>query len=239
LKKRLSGVKPTDKQTTNKTTNNQNVNKQNTGKQNTGKQNTDKQINGEEIAVKQNTDKQNTNKQNTDKQNLGRQNTSKQAGQSQQLDERDRLLLQLLQENSRMSNAELARQLQLTAPGLQKRLKKLEDNGFIDRYVTLVNREALGFDLLCFAQITLAHHQPECVGQFCERVQGLPEVLECHHLTGEFDYLLKVIAPDRQRLEQLISETITQIPGVDKVRTNIVLTEVKTSTSLPLAKQHR
>jgi DNA-binding Lrp family transcriptional regulator len=229
LKKRLSGVKPTDKQTTNKTTNNQNVNKQNTGKQNT-----DKQINGEEIAVKQN-----TNKQNTDKQNLGRQNTSKQAGQSQQLDERDRLLLQLLQENSRMSNAELARQLQLTAPGLQKRLKKLEDNGFIDRYVTLVNREALGFDLLCFAQITLAHHQPECVGQFCERVQGLPEVLECHHLTGEFDYLLKVIAPDRQRLEQLISETITQIPGVDKVRTNIVLTEVKTSTSLPLAKQHR
>ena len=110
--------------------------------------------------------------------------------QLQQLDVRDRLLLRLLQENSRLSIAELARQLSLTAPGLQKRLKKLEDNGFIDRYVTLINREALGLDLLCFAQVTLAHHQPDCVGQFCERVQGLPEILECHHLTGEFDYLL-------------------------------------------------
>ncbi|MBD2026571.1 Lrp/AsnC family transcriptional regulator [Leptolyngbya sp. FACHB-711] len=186
----------------------------------------------------QNTNEQDTNKQNTSKQNTNKQNTNKQVGQSQQLDERDRLLLQLLQENSRMSNAELARQLKLTAPGLQKRLKKLEDNGFIDRYVTLVNREALGLDLLCFAQVTLAHHQPECVGQFCEQVQGLPEVLECHHLTGEFDYLLKVVAFDRQCLEQLMSETITQIPGVDRVKTNIVLTEVKASTSLPLTNQH-
>lgn len=201
MKKELSGVKPTDKQTNNK----------------------------------QNTSKQNTSKQNTDKKSTGKQNTNKQARQLQQLDERDRLLLQLLQENSRISNAELARQLNLTAPGLQKRLKKLEDNGFIDRYVTLVNREALGLDLLCFAQVTLAHHQPECVGQFCERVQGLPEVLECHHLTGEFDYLLKVVASDRQCLERLMTETITQIPGVDRVRTNIVLTEVKISTSLPLA----
>ncbi len=204
MKKKLSGVKLTDKLTTNE----------------------------------QNTNEQDTNKQNTSKQNTNKQNTNKQVGQSQQLDERDRLLLQLLQENSRMSNAELARQLKLTAPGLQKRLKKLEDNGFIDRYVTLVNREALGLDLLCFAQVTLAHHQPECVGQFCEQVQGLPEVLECHHLTGEFDYLLKVVACDRQCLEQLMSETITQIPGVDRVKTNIVLTEVKASTSLPLTNQH-
>ncbi len=159
----------------------------------------------------------------------------KQIEQLQQLDVRDRLLLRLLQENSRLSIAELARQLSLTAPGLQKRLKKLEDNGFIDRYVTLINREALGLDLLCFAQVTLAHRQPDCLGQFCERVQGLPEILECHHLTGEFDYLLKVVAPDRQHLEQLMSETIAQIPGVDRVQTNIVLSEVKASTSLPLA----
>jgi Lrp/AsnC family transcriptional regulator, leucine-responsive regulatory protein len=152
----------------------------------------------------------------------------------QPLDGRDRLLLQLLQENSRISNAALARQLHLTAPGLQKRLKKLEDNGFIDRYVTLINREALGLALLCFAEVTLARHQSDCVGQFCERVQGLPEVLECHHLTGEFDYLLKVVVPDHQHLERLVSETITQIPGVETVRTNIVLNEVKASTSLPV-----
>ncbi|MCX7595838.1 MAG: Lrp/AsnC family transcriptional regulator [Fischerella sp.] len=151
-----------------------------------------------------------------------------------QLDEKDRLVLRLLQENSRITHAELARQVNLTAPGLQKRLKKLEENGFIDRYVTLVNRTALGLDLLCFTQVTLAHHQPECVGHFCELVKELPEVLECHHLTGEFDYLLKVVVTNHQHLERLLSEKITQIPGVDKVRTSIVLNEIKASTSLPL-----
>ncbi|HEY9669121.1 MAG TPA: Lrp/AsnC family transcriptional regulator, partial [Coleofasciculaceae cyanobacterium] len=111
----------------------------------------------------------------------------------QHLDDIDREILCLLQENSRMSSAELARRVNLSPPGLQKRLKKLEENGVIGRYVTLVNREALGLDLLCFAQVTLAHHQPDCVGQFCDLVKGLPEVLECHHLSGEFDYLLKVV----------------------------------------------
>lgn len=152
----------------------------------------------------------------------------------QPLDDIDRQLLQLLQENGRITSAELARQVNLSPPGLQKRLKKLEENGTIERYATLVNREALGLDLLCFAQVSLAHHQPECVGQFCERVKGLPEVLECHHLTGEFDYLLKVVVANHQHLEKFLSEKMTQIPGVDKVRTNIVLNEIKASTSLPL-----
>ena len=152
----------------------------------------------------------------------------------QQLDDIDRQILCLLQENSRMSSAELARRINLSAPGLQKRLKKLEERGVSGRYVTLVNREALGLDLLCFAQVTLAHHQPECVGQFCDRVKGLPEVLKCHHLSGEFDYLLKVVVANHQHLEKFLSEKITRIPGVDRIRTSIVLNEIKASTSLPL-----
>lgn len=154
--------------------------------------------------------------------------------QLKQLDNKDRLLLRLLQQNSRISSAELARQLNLSPPGLQKRLKRLEANGFIEGYVTLVNREALGLDLLCFTQVTLSHQQPECVGQFCERVKDLPEVLECHHLTGEFDYLLKVVVPNSQQLEQFLAKKVRNLPGVDKIRTSIVLSEVKTSTSLPL-----
>lgn len=151
-----------------------------------------------------------------------------------QLDDKDRLLLRLLQENSRISSAELARHLNLSAPGLQKRLKRLEENGFIEGYVTLVNREALGLDLLCFTQVTLSHQHPECAGEFCERVKGLSEVLECHHLTGEFDYLLKVVVPNPQHLEQFLAEKIRKLPGVDRIRTSIVLSEVKASTSLPL-----
>jgi Lrp/AsnC family leucine-responsive transcriptional regulator len=154
--------------------------------------------------------------------------------QFQSLDDIDRQLLCLLQENSRVTSAELARQVNLSPPGLQKRLKKLEDNGIIERYVTLVSREALGLDLLCFAQVTLMHHQPECVGQFCDRVKALPEVLECHHLSGEFDYLLKVVVANHQHLEKFLVDKITRIPGVDRIRTSIVLNEIKASTSLPL-----
>ena len=154
--------------------------------------------------------------------------------QLEQLDAMDRKVLRLLQNNSRISSAELARRVNLSAPGLQKRLKKLEQKGVIDRYVTLVNREALGLDLLCFAQVTLTHHQPECVSNFCTRVQGLQEVLECHYLAGEFDYILKVVVADRRHLEKLLREKIIPIPGVDKIKTSIVLNEVKASTSLPL-----
>ena len=154
--------------------------------------------------------------------------------QLQQLDEMDRSLLRLLQENSRLSSAELARRVKLSTPGLQKRLRKLEQNGIIDRYVTLINRQALGLNLLCFAQIGLAHNQPECMSNFCDRVQSLAEVLECHHLAGEFDYLLKFVVVNHQHLEKLLREEISPIPGVDKIKTSIAIDEVKASTSLPL-----
>ena len=154
--------------------------------------------------------------------------------QLEQLDDMDRKVLRLLQDDGRISSAELARRVNLSAPGLQKRLKKLEQKGVIDRYVTLVNREALGLDLLCFAQVTLTHHQPDCVKNFCTRVQSLQEVLECHYLAGEFDYILKVVVANHHHLEKLLREKIIPIPGVDKIRTSIVLNEVKASTSLPL-----
>ena len=160
--------------------------------------------------------------------------STKGQGQLKRLDALDRKVLRLLQDNSRISSAELARRVNLSAPGVQKRLKRLEQKGVIDRYVTLVNREALGLDLLCFAQVTLAHHQPECMSNFCDRVQELPEVLECHHLVGEFDYLLKCVVANHQHLEKLLRERIISIPGVDRIKTSIVLNEVKASTSLPL-----
>lgn len=168
------------------------------------------------------------------KHNIRVKPTFRNSDQLQQLDDMDRQLLSLLQENSRVTSTELARQVNLSTPGLQKRLRKLEENGVIGRYVTLINREAVGLDLLCFTQVTLAHHQPECVGHFCDKVKGLPEVLECHHLSGEFDYLLKVVITDHQHLERFLSEKITRIPGVDRIRTSIVLNEIKASTSLPL-----
>ena len=153
----------------------------------------------------------------------------------QVLDDVDRQVLRLLQENGRMTNAELARRVKLSAPGLQKRLRKLEETQVIDRYVTLINRQALGLDLLCFLQVTLAPHpQTDWIENFCDRIKGLPEVLECHHLTGELEYLLKVVVANHQHLETFLFEEVTQIPGVDRIRTSIVINEVKASTVLPL-----
>ena len=97
----------------------------------------------------------------------------------------------LLQDDARVTNAALARTLGLSPPGLQKRVRKLEQQGIIRQYVALLSREALGLDLLCFVNVSLAHHQPDLRRRFRDAMRRMPEVLECHFLTGEVDYVVK------------------------------------------------
>ena len=150
------------------------------------------------------------------------------------VDELDCRLLTILQANARISNAELARRVELSPAGLQKRLKKLEDAGVIQRYVALLDREQVGYDMTCFVQVTLQRHEPTAVDGFRQAVQTMPEVLECHHLTGEYDYLLKIVVRNRKHLEQFILETLTPVPGMDKIRTSLVLSEIKATTAVRL-----
>ena len=150
------------------------------------------------------------------------------------LDSLDRKLLTYLQDDARASSAELARRVGLSGPGLQKRLKKLETRGVVTRYATLVNREAVGLDLLCFVHVMLAHHRPNSVKRFPGRVRAMPEVLECHFLTGEFDYLMKIVVANHDQLEKFLFEKLMKVDGVDRIRTSIVVKEVKATTSLPL-----
>lgn len=151
-----------------------------------------------------------------------------------QLDEVDRVLLTHLQTDARITNTELARLVDLSPTGLQKRLRKLEETGVIAHYVTLINREAVGYDMLCFVQVTLKHHELDGVKMFREAVQAMPEVQECYFLTGEYDYLLKVIVRSRRDLERFLMETLTPMPGMDKIRTSLVLSEIKMSTAVPV-----
>ncbi len=152
----------------------------------------------------------------------------------QTLDDTDRRVLALLQVDARMTSTELARKVRLSPPGLQKRLRKLERSGVIQRYAAIVDREAIGLDLLCFVHVSLAHHKPESVEGFRDAMKELPEVLECHYLTGEVDYLLKVVVADHTELERFLFEKLTPVAGVDRVRTSIVLNEIKASTALPI-----
>lgn len=150
------------------------------------------------------------------------------------LDRLDLRLLALLQDDARATSAELARRVGLSGPGLQKRLKKLEAQGVILRYATLVDREAVGLDLLCFVHVMLAHHRPNSVKRFPGRVKGMREVLECHFLTGEFDYLMKIVVANHDELEKFLFNKLMKVDGVDRIRTSIVVKEVKATSSLPL-----
>lgn len=151
-----------------------------------------------------------------------------------QLDDVDRKLLNYLQENARISNAELARRIELSPPGLQKRVRKLEESGIIDQYATILNPEKVGYDMICFVQITLVRHQTEFLKNFRDVLQEIPEVLEAYHITGEYDYLLKVVIRNRKHLEEFILETLSPLPGMDKVRTSMVLNKIKSTTAVPL-----
>lgn len=149
-----------------------------------------------------------------------------------ELSQLDRAILRELQADGHVSNADLARRINLSPPATHARVRRLEQLGYIRQYTALVDREKLGYDLLCFVQVTLQLHQPEQVRSFPEHIRQLPEVLECHHVTRDYDYLLKIIARNRQELERVLMERLTPIPGVARIQTNVVLDDVKAITQV-------
>jgi Lrp/AsnC family transcriptional regulator, leucine-responsive regulatory protein len=149
------------------------------------------------------------------------------------LDVLDWQLLARVQEDARVTTAELARQFNLSPPGVQKRLRRLEERGVVRHYATVINREAIGLDLMCFILIMLAHHRPDSVQRFRAGIVAMPEVLECHYLTGEFDCLVKAVVANHEELQRFL-EQLMQVGGVDRLRTAIVLSELKSTTNLPL-----
>lgn len=146
----------------------------------------------------------------------------------------DVAILRELQSDGRISNVELARRVHLSPPATHARVKRLEKEGLIRQYGATLDREKAGFDLLCFIQITIQLHQPQQVEKFRMLVRQLPEVLECHHITGEYDYLLKVALRNRQDLERFVVKQLTPIPGVARIHTSLVLSEIKAVSALPL-----
>ncbi len=150
------------------------------------------------------------------------------------MDELDRAILQILQTDGRISNADLARRVNLSPPAVHARVRRLEEAGIISAYVALLDWEQLGYDMLCFIHISLKQHTPETVADFRAAVQNLPEVLECHHVTGESDYLLKVAIRNRQDLERFVVDRLTPVPGIGRIHTSLALTEVKNTTALPI-----
>lgn len=149
-------------------------------------------------------------------------------------DATDRAILQLLQEDAFLTTKEIAAQTQLTTTPVFERIKRLEREGYIARYTALLDRRKIGLTMLVFCDVLLKEHNREYLLRFEESVVRLPEVLECHHVTGEYDYLLKVAVHDMDDYQQFIKEKLAVLENIGRVQSHFVMTEVKNSTVLPV-----
>lgn len=141
------------------------------------------------------------------------------------LDPIDRRILALLQEDAKRSQAEVAKAVGLTAPSVNERIRKLERAGFIRGYVALLDDRMLGHDITAFVEVFVEH--PRFEAAFIQAVSELDEVLECHHITGEFSLLLKVKVTDMTAFRRLLIEKLNAIRGVRQTRTVMVLSTSK------------
>ena len=151
------------------------------------------------------------------------------------LDPIDRQILAELQADGRMTNVELAKRVGISAPPCLRRVRQLEEAGFIDGYVALLNARKLGLTLVSFIQISMDKHTPERFDAFEKTVGSYPEVLECHLITGQSaDYLLKVIVKDMDAYQQFLLQKLTRIEGVSGVHSSFVLKSPVDKTALPV-----
>jgi DNA-binding Lrp family transcriptional regulator len=151
---------------------------------------------------------------------------------SKVLDNVDIKILDLLQKDAQLSNLELSKRVNLSAPAVHARIKRLETEGYIKKQVAILSHEKLGFDLLCFVFMSTNMHQAEKLESLEETLASMKEVLECHCLTGEYDYLLKVACKDRKGLELFIRR-LNEL-GITRIQTSLALREIKDSTVLPI-----
>ncbi|HEU4334317.1 MAG TPA: Lrp/AsnC family transcriptional regulator [Candidatus Eisenbacteria bacterium] len=141
------------------------------------------------------------------------------------LDAIDKQILNLLQENAKMPQAAVAKKVGLTAPSVNERIRKLERAGYIRGYVAVLDARKLGHDITAFVEIFVEH--PKFEESFIGAVSAFDEVLECHHITGEFSLLLKVRVPDMTAFRRLLIEKINLLQGVRQTRTVMVLATAK------------
>ncbi len=149
------------------------------------------------------------------------------------LDEIDRDLLRILQAEGRISVTELAERVKLSNAATHARVRNLEAQGFISKYVALVNPDTVGYDLMCFIQIGFQMHKPDLLDQFSAAIQRIPEVQECFKITGDFDFMLKALVKDHRALD-IFWRQLTSIPGVVRTHTSIVINEIKMTTAVQI-----
>ncbi len=151
------------------------------------------------------------------------------------MDAIDLHILDELQRNARVSNVELARAAHLSPSPCLARVRALEASGYIDRYVTLLDAKKLGLAVSVLVQVTLEKQVESALEAFERAVRERPEVMECYLMTGDADYLLRVLLPDVPAFERFILDFLSRVPGVGNIKSSFALKQVKYQTALPLA----
>ena len=152
----------------------------------------------------------------------------------EKLDRYDRILLTTLQKNGRASNVELSEQASLSAPQCYRRVRRLEMDGIIRGYSAQVVPSSLGLDVVAFVSLTIDREQFRNVRDLEKVIRDFPEILECYTISGDFDYLLKVVATDLRSFSAFLTDRLMQVPGVARMRSMICLEEIKPASPLPL-----
>ena len=151
------------------------------------------------------------------------------------LDAIDRKILDELQASGRVSNVELAGRVHLSAPQCLRRVRSLEERGVLRGYSARVDAQALGLGVTAFVSLNIHGGAFDRVRDIEARIRDFPQILECHTVSGDHDYLMKVVASDLRSLSQFLTDRLMQIPGVDDVRSMICLEEIKPLSPLPTA----
>ncbi|STY29874.1 DNA-binding transcriptional regulator with homology to Lrp [Legionella wadsworthii] len=151
------------------------------------------------------------------------------------MDRTDKKILDILQSNCQINNQELAEMVALSPSPCLRRVKLLEDQGYIKKMVALLEPEKIGLKLSVIVLVGLNSHQPDVMNQFEEAVRFLPEVVQCYLITGQSaDYVLKVIVPDLNAYQSFLLDKLTRIKGVTSVQSSFILRTIYETTTLPL-----
>lgn len=149
-------------------------------------------------------------------------------------DQIDRKILRALQRNARITHKELAAQLDLSITPVFERIKKLERKGIIKHYAAILDPEKVEHGLTVFLQIKLQVHDHKSIALLVDEVNRLDEIMECYHITGESDYLLKVLVKDMKAYEEFVVEKLTKIPGIANMTSCIVMSTTKQKTEMSI-----
>lgn len=150
------------------------------------------------------------------------------------LDEIDKKILVILQRNAKITNAQLSQDIGLSPAPTLERVKKLEQSGLIRNYHAELNTEMLGLGVQMFVQVILKGHNKQNIDMFMNAIEDIPEVIECHHVTGNSDLLLKIISKDINSYQKFMLETISEIDVVDNLQSMVILSTMKDSKEMPL-----